>query len=160
MCWQRTVPNTYIKNLTSHLHTIIRAHNFDFDIRFWPISALISKTLHRSQIWSWVLSVIYAYDWNKNAVWEVEWKYLWFMKKWKSCTFKCGNILKLSDLDEQQFEWMSFDQKSRRQQRKNNSIHSWRENIDSGRINREWNYYTLPAPPPPPFSSGPRFDSR
>ena len=41
------------------LHTVIRTHHFDFDIRFWPISALMGKTLHRSWNQSSVLSVIY-----------------------------------------------------------------------------------------------------
>ena len=45
MCWRHTVPNTCIKNLTSHLHAIIRTHHFNFDVRFWPISALMSKTI-------------------------------------------------------------------------------------------------------------------
>ena len=68
MCWQLTVPNIYIKNLTSHLHTIIRTHHFDVDVRFWPISALILKTTHQSWIWRWVLSVIYAYD---QFIWQI-----------------------------------------------------------------------------------------
>ena len=51
-------------NLTlgSHLHAMIRTHHCDFDIRFLPISALMSKTLHPSEIQRWVLSVINAYD--------------------------------------------------------------------------------------------------
>ena len=52
MCWQHTVPNTYIKNLTSHLHAIVRTHHFDFDFRCWPISAVMLKTIHWSWIWS------------------------------------------------------------------------------------------------------------
>ena len=32
--------------LGTHLHAMIRTHHFDFDIRFWPISALTSKTKH------------------------------------------------------------------------------------------------------------------
>ena len=28
VCWQHAAPNTYIKNLTSHLHAMIRTHNF------------------------------------------------------------------------------------------------------------------------------------
>ena len=43
------------KNLISHLHT--------FDVRFWPIHALMSKILHRSRFRRWVLSVIYAFVW-------------------------------------------------------------------------------------------------
>ena len=60
ICWQRTVPNTCIANITSHLHAIIRPHQVEFDISFWPISALMSKTIHRSQIWHLVLSVKYC----------------------------------------------------------------------------------------------------
>ena len=44
ICWQLAAPNTCIKNLTSQFHALIRTHNFDFDIRFWPIGALMSKT--------------------------------------------------------------------------------------------------------------------
>ena len=44
ICWQHVAPNTYIEFLTSNLHAMIRTHNFDFNIRFWPISALMSKT--------------------------------------------------------------------------------------------------------------------
>ena len=40
MCWQHTAPNTYIENLRSHSHAIIRTHYFDFNIRFWPITTL------------------------------------------------------------------------------------------------------------------------
>ena len=46
----------------SHLHTIIRPHHFNFNVRFSCISALMSKTKHRSRIQRWVLLVIYAYD--------------------------------------------------------------------------------------------------
>ena len=55
MCWQHTVPNTYIKNLTYHLHAIISAHHLNFDVRFWPISALMLKTIPWSRVWRWVL---------------------------------------------------------------------------------------------------------
>ena len=44
--------------LGTYLHAAIRTHHFDFVIRFWPINTLMSKTLHWSQIWCWVLSVI------------------------------------------------------------------------------------------------------
>ena len=44
ICWQHKAPNTYIEDLTSHLHAMIRTHNFDFDVRFWPISAFMSNT--------------------------------------------------------------------------------------------------------------------
>ena len=67
MCWQHTVPSTYIKNLTSHLHAIIKTNDFYFDVRFLPISALMSKAIHRSRIRCWVLSVKYAYDLNLTA---------------------------------------------------------------------------------------------
>ena len=48
----------------SHLHPIIGPHHFDFDARFACISALILKTIHRSRICHWVLSLIFAYDQN------------------------------------------------------------------------------------------------
>ena len=67
MCWQHTAPNTCITNLVSHLHTIIRTHHFNFDVRFWPITTFMSKTIHPSQIQCLVLSVIYAYD-HENCV--------------------------------------------------------------------------------------------
>ena len=51
----------------SHLHTIMRPHHFNFDVRFSYISALMSKTIHRSRIQRWVLSLIYAYDQFYNA---------------------------------------------------------------------------------------------
>ena len=44
--------------LVTYLHAVIRTHHFDFVIRFWRIITLMSKTLHWSQIWCWVLSVI------------------------------------------------------------------------------------------------------
>ena len=47
ICWQHAAPNTYIKNLTSHLLAMIRTHNFNFGIRFWPISALMLKNYHQ-----------------------------------------------------------------------------------------------------------------
>ena len=43
------------------MHAKIRPHQVKFDVRFWPISALMSKTILRSQILHWVLSLIYAY---------------------------------------------------------------------------------------------------
>ena len=43
ICGQHAAPNTYVENLTSHLHALIRTHNFDFDIRFLPIRAHTSK---------------------------------------------------------------------------------------------------------------------
>ena len=69
--WQHTVPNTYIEDLTSHLHAIIRAHHFCFNIRFQPFTDLMLKIIHQSQIWHWVLSEIYANDHNyrpRNSV--------------------------------------------------------------------------------------------
>ena len=62
MCWQHTVPNHCMESLTSHLCNIIRTHHFDFDVRFWPISALMSKAMHQSWIQRWVLSVIYLWS--------------------------------------------------------------------------------------------------
>ena len=44
--------------LGTHFDAMIRTHHFDFDIRFWPIKALMSNTLHQSQIQRWLLSVI------------------------------------------------------------------------------------------------------
>ena len=41
---------------------MIRTQHFDFNIRFWPISTLMSKILHRSWIRCRVLSVINAHD--------------------------------------------------------------------------------------------------
>ena len=41
-----------------HLHAMLRTHHFDFDFKFWPISALMAKTLHWIRIWRSVLSVI------------------------------------------------------------------------------------------------------
>ena len=61
-CWQHTVPYAYIENPVSHLHAIIRTNHFDFEVRFWTISALMLKTIHQGWIQCWVLSVIYAYD--------------------------------------------------------------------------------------------------
>ena len=66
--------NTYNEanvTLGTHYHAIIRTHHFDFDIRFWPISTLVSKTLHQSWIRNWGISVIYAYDLGYG------WLYLW-----------------------------------------------------------------------------------
>ena len=40
----------------------IRPHQFDQDVRFACISALMLKTIHKSQILHWLLSMIYAYD--------------------------------------------------------------------------------------------------
>ena len=47
-------------NLTlgTHLPSMIRNHHFDFDIRYWPISALMAKTFNQSWIWFSVLLVI------------------------------------------------------------------------------------------------------
>ena len=69
ICWQHAAPNTYIKNLTSYLYSMIRTHNLYFVIRFWPISALISKTLHRSRIWCSVFSVISVHKENILGKW-------------------------------------------------------------------------------------------
>ena len=69
ICWQHAAPNTYIANLTSHLKAMIRTHNFDFDVRFLPISADTLKTVAACcqhikihQIWHSIISVICAPD--------------------------------------------------------------------------------------------------
>ena len=72
---------------TSHLHAIIRPHQVEFNIRFWPISALMLKTKHQSQIWRWVLSVIYAYDhphiwtWLPSPTCESQSVWKWLARK-------------------------------------------------------------------------------
>ena len=54
--WDTTSQNSKLHffllkpNLTSHLHAIMKPHQFEFDIMFWPISALMSKTMHQSQL--------------------------------------------------------------------------------------------------------------
>ena len=53
----------------SHLPAIMRPHHFDFHVRFLCISALMSKTIHRSQIWRLVLSLIYANDQRYSHNW-------------------------------------------------------------------------------------------
>ena len=55
--------HTSKSNLTlgTHLHALMRTHNFDFNVRFWPISALMWITLHRSRILRLLLSVICVY---------------------------------------------------------------------------------------------------
>ena len=57
-CLQSTHTSKLNLTLGTHLHAVIRTHHFDFDIRFWPISTLMSKTLHQSRILRLVLSVI------------------------------------------------------------------------------------------------------
>ena len=56
VCCQHTSKSN--STLGTHVHAMIMSHHFDFEIRFWPIRALMSKTLHQSQIWCSVLSVI------------------------------------------------------------------------------------------------------
>ena len=62
ICWQHAAPNTYIKNLTSHLQAMIRTHNFDFSIRYWPISAQTSNKTDHGKKQCLVLSVVSVHD--------------------------------------------------------------------------------------------------
>ena len=57
-CLLSTYTSMSTSMLGTHLHTMIKTRHFDFGIRFWPISAPMSKTLHRSRIRRLVLSVI------------------------------------------------------------------------------------------------------
>ena len=58
--------HTLKSNLTlgTHLHAMMRTHHFDFDIRFWPIIALMLKALHWGQIQHSVFSVICVHKEN------------------------------------------------------------------------------------------------
>ena len=57
-CCQHICTSKLNSTLGTHLHPIIRYHDFDFEIGFWPISALMMKTLHQSWIRRSVLTVI------------------------------------------------------------------------------------------------------